>query len=273
MTNDNQTVLSEENKTGEAVKRESPEDLKAAIQSNSEVPDKTEPTAPEFNPQQSYESLRKEYESTNKNYSELRKEFTRRSQSEAELKKKLDLMYETLSKATEQPIDPAAFMRDLQSQGPKALEPLLGKFIDPVKAGYQEELQKRDAAAQEKEISTEIKFRRLDKETYPNFKELEPIMNQIAESDNSPINWNMPVAECLDVLYKLAKDRSSEQAVTEAVKIGEKKAEERLAKESRSTVAGGSKSVSTSATDLNSIKSIDKLREVVASMHGVADRD
>jgi ribosomal protein S11 len=83
----------------------------------------------------------------------------------------------------------------------------------------------------------------------------------------------MGIAECLDALYKLAKDRSSEQAIQEAVKIGEKKAEEKLVKESKTTVTGGGKSSGSAVPDFNKIDDVVKLREIVSQLHGVADRD
>lgn len=272
MENDNQGALSTpENKATEAVQN-SPDTKEQEVQSNTPQ-NNVEQAAPSFDAQQTYEALKGQYETLGKSYSELRKEFTRRSQTESEMRKKLDMMFDTLSKATETPINPDAFMRELQTQGPKALETYFQKWAEPIKSGYMTELQKRDAADLQSRTDYEIRLRRLDKERYPDFEKLEPLMNELAESDNSPINWNRPINECLDTLYTLVRERYSEKAVQEAVKLGAKSAEERLAKESRSTVAGSGKSVGNVPPDLNKITDINKLREVVASMVGVADRD
>jgi hypothetical protein len=234
---------------------------------------KVEESIPGFNAQTSYESLQSELAKQTKAYNEIRKEFTRRTQHESELQKKLDQVYDTLAKATETPIDPEQFIRDLRTQGPKAFEPHFSKWVEPMKAEHNKQIEERDARALKLETNFELLRRRTDAESYPDFKQLEPIMAEIAESDNCPVNWNLGVSECYDLLYKLAKDRSAEKAVKIAHQAGKQEAEKELVKEAKTAVTGGGKTAGTTVPNLDNEKDISKLRELVIQLHGVADRD
>jgi len=79
--------------------------------------------------------------------------------------------------------------------------------------------------------------------------------------------------DALDVLYKLANDRSAGEAVKLAEKQGYDKATKELVKESKTTVTGGGKTAGSTVPDLNKVSDVDKLREIVSQMHGIADRD
>jgi len=235
--------------------------------------DNTQPAPKEFNVQQSYDELRSQFDTVNKSYGELRKEFTKRTQESASVQRRLDEVYDTLKKATETPIDPAQFIRDLQTQGPKALQPHFQKWLEPIKSDYEKKISETNEKNMALETEVNLMRRRSDAINYPDFTKLEPIMKDLSDDSNCPVNWNMPIADCIDTLYKLAKDRSAEGAVEEARKLGEKSAESKLAREARTGTAGGGKSVSTSTPDLNKITDIDELRKIVASQIGVAERD
>lgn len=273
--NDNQTVPSDEVKVEDNTGKTVPEsaDTSEAVKQPKDTTDKTVEAVNEFNAQKSYEALQAELMQQTKAYKEIRKEFTRRTQHESELQKKLNQVYETLAKATETPIDPEQFIRDLQAHGPKALEPHFEKWVSPIKAQYDKTIEERDSKILSLETSLEIQRRRLDSTNYPDFNKLESIMNEIANDDNCPVNWDLSIGESLDILYKLAKDRSSEQAVKIAEQKGYEKATKELVKESQTTVTGGGKTAGTTMPDLNKVDNIDKLREIVAQMHGIADRD
>lgn len=273
--NDNQAAPSDDVKIEDNAGKTVPEsaDTSETVEQLKDTTDKTVETVNEFNAQKSYEALQAELVNQTKAYKEIRKEFTRRTQHEAELQKKLNQVYETLAKATETPIDPEQFIRDLQAHGPKALEPHFQKWVSPIKEQYDKTIGERDSRILNLETSLEIQKRRLDSGSYPDFATLEPIMNEIANDDNCPVNWDMSVGESLDVLYKLAKDRSAVQAVKIAEQHGYNKATKELVKESKTTVTGGGKTAGTTVPDLNKVTDIDKLREIVAQMHGIADRD
>jgi hypothetical protein len=231
------------------------------------------PVPKEFNVQQSYEELQSKFDNLNKSYGEIRKSFTQRSQESAALQKKLDEVYDTLRKATETPIDPAQFIRDLQTQGPKALQPHFQKWLEPIKVDYEGRLSEANSKNLALETEVNLMRRRSDATNYPDFIKLEPVMKELSDDPNCPVNWNMSIADCIDTLYKLAKDRSAEQAVEEARKLGKDSADSKLAREAKAGTAGGGKSVSTSTPDLNKITDIDELRKVVAAQIGVAERD
>lgn len=273
--NDNQTVPSEEVKKEDNTDKTVPEsaDTSEPVEQPKDTTDKAVQAVDEFNAQKSYEALQAELAQQTKAYKEIRKEFTRRTQHESELQKKLNQVYDTLAKATETPIDPEQFIRDLQAHGPKALEPHFEKWVTPIKSQYDKAIEERDHRILGLETSLEIQRRRLDATQYPDFAKLEPIMNEIANDDNCPVNWDLSIGESLDILYKLAKDRSSEEAVKIAEKQGYDKATKELVKESKTTVTGGGKTAGSTVPDLNKVTELDKLREIVSQMHGIADRD
>jgi len=242
-------------------------------QSKEDTATKTEPVVQAFDAQKNYEALLRQNEQINKSYSELRKEFSRRTAHESELKKQIDSMTDLLSKATETPIDPEQFIRDLRTHGPKAFEPHVQKWVEPIRKEYDKAISEKEAKINNLEVQVNLMSRRSDSDNYPDFKKLEPLMNELVQDESCPVNWNMGISECIDALYKLARDRSADQAIQEAVKIGEKKAEEKLVKEAKTAITGGGKSSGTAVPDLNKVEDVAKLRELVSQLHGVADRD
>jgi hypothetical protein len=236
--------------------------------------DNTDPAVDVFDAQKNYDAMVSKYDALNKSYSEIRKEFTRRTQHESELQKKMDSLFKMMSDATETPIDPEQFIRDLQSQGPKALEPHFKKWVEPIQTEYSKAIEERDSKILKLETMSELERRRRDSESYPDFSKLESVMQEIVDSDDCPVNWNLGVGECYDLLYKLAKDRSAEEAVKIAREEGKKDAEKRLAKEANTAVAGGGKSPGATEPNWDELRNDPKkLREVVAQLYGVADRD
>lgn len=177
----------------------------------------------------------------NKSYAELRREFTRRTQNEAELQKRLDNLTSILSKATETPIDPEQFFKDLQTQGPKAFEPLFQKERETFQSEHQSAMQALEDRVTMSEYRAEKFARLMDAETYPDYKKLEPLMKQLAEDETTPIDFDRSPGEVLDALYKLARTLSMEDAVKAARDQAKQEAEASLAKESATSVASGGK--------------------------------
>lgn len=243
------------------------------VKTESNTANNTTPAVPEFDPRTSFESLKSQYDNINKSYSELRKEFTRRSQAESALQKQMDSLVKSFSEATKKEISPEEFMQSLQSQGIKALDPIKESWIKPVQEEYTKALAERDSSISMLETRLEFMTREMDNVNYPDFAKLKNVMNDIANSENCPVDFSRPAGECLDALYKLAKESSAEKAVIEAQKLGQKKAEASLAKEAKTAVAGGGKAASSTAVDVSKITDVNKMRELLAQTYGVADRD
>jgi hypothetical protein len=219
-------------------------------------------TTPAFDAKTSYDALQK-------SYAELRREFTRRTQHESELQKKLDNLAQTLAKATETPIDPQQFLKDLQTQPDKALEPLLMKHIEGVKSEYAQKMEAMANRLSLSEFRAERLARVLDSDNYPDFKKLEPLMKQLADDENTPLDFNREPGEIIDTLYKLARTLSMESAVQEAKTLGKKEAEAQMVKEaSTSVVTGGKSGIPTNPSE---IKDTKKLREYFVSQIGEAE--
>ena len=227
---------------------------------------------PAFDPRTSYDSLTKEFQSVSKSYKELQREFTRRNQDSSELRKQLDTLHKAFTEATREEVTPEAFMKSLQSQGVKAFDPLREQWTKELKDDFGKQLSEQQEARLKDRNEFEVMKRELNTSKYPDVAKLKPLMNEIATSDNCPIDWNQDLGVIYDTLYKLAKDGSAENSVKEAREIGRKEAESRAANEANAGVAGGGKSAGSTTPDLNKITDIAKLREMVAQMHGVADR-
>ena len=209
-------------------------------------------STPEFDARTSHESLMAELAKQNKSYAELRREFTRRTQNEAALQAKIDNLTSIISKAAEVPIDPEQFFKDLQTQGPKAFEPLLQRERESLQSAHQTAMQSLEDRVTMSEYRAEKFARLMDTETYPDYKKLEPTMKQLAEDENTPIDFDRSPGEVLDALYKLARTLSMEDAVKAARDQAKQEAEASLAKESATSVAAGGKAgVPTDAKNLS----------------------
>lgn len=214
----------------------------AGIDETAETPtDKTVESEPAWDAKTSYEALQKNYDQVNQSYAELRREFTRRTQNEAELQKKLDNLTDTISKATEKPIDPKQFFNDLQTQGPKAIDSLFAKR----EAALRDEFDKQRAA--DREEITQMQFetaklvRRSDTTNYPDFQKLEPIMAKLVQDEKISLNMDEGAGAIMDTLYKLAKNMNADKAIQEAKEIGRRESDARAAKEANARVAGSGK--------------------------------
>ena len=122
-------------------------------------------------------------------------------------------------------------------------KPLSAEEIEKRVVGYDKQFSSLGEKLMAYEIKDALRDRRGDSELYPNFRQLEPVMKEIADSANCPIDINnQPIEVVLDALYKLAREQNSSAAVSQAKELGRKEAEVSLAKEAKSAVAGGGKS-------------------------------
>jgi len=224
---------------------------------------------PTFDPKTSYDSLVKQLESVNKNYGNLRSEYTRRTQYEAQLKAQIDSLHKAFAQATKQEVSPEEFMKSLQTQGIKAFDPLRDEWTKELKTEHEKALETRDQEITGLKTSFEIMRRELDVTNYPDFAKLKPVMNEIASSENCPVDWNQDVGIIYDTLYKLARDLKAEESVKQAHELGRKQADAQAAKEASTAVAAGGKT-NTSGLDTRSMSAAD-LKKHFAKLGMVSD--
>jgi len=221
------------------------------------------------------------YSQQEQSYKELQRKFTEVTQDRSSMRKEFQALQSAMkelqsgfAQATKKPLpSPEEFVTDIQKNGVNAIKSLLDAEINPVKESYRKELESRDGRIINLEASLECVMRRNDPDRYPDFAKLEPEIKSLVETGDVPIDFTKPTGEIIDTLYNLVRSKHSSEALKAAEQFGHKKAEERLANESKSTVAGGGKTGGVATPNLDKVKDINKLREIVAGMHGVADRD
>lgn len=247
---------------------DSPDAVGAAdgASSTTQNPPVTEPT---FDPRTSYDALVKQLESVNKNYGNLRSEYTRRTQYEAQLKQQIDSLHKAFAQATKQEVSPEEFMKSLQTQGVKAFDPLREEWQKEWKSEHDKALETRDQEITGLKTNFEIMRRELNIAEYPDFAKLKPVMNDIASSENCPVDWNQDIGVIYDTLYKLARDLKAEESVKQAHEIGRKSADAQAAKEAASAVAAGGKT-NTAGLDTRKM-SAAQLKQHFAKLGMVSD--
>lgn len=227
------------------------------------------PAAPTFDPRTSYDALIAKYGSLEKSNLELRREFTRRTQHESELKRQIESLHKAFAQATKQEISPEEFMKSLQTQGLKAFDPLREEWTNDLKSQHQKDLETRDHEITALKTNFEVMRRELDTVNYPDFAKMKETMQMIADSENSPIDWNQDVGVIYDTLYKLARDLKAEESVKEARAIGRKEADAQAAKEASTAVAAGGKT-NTTGVNLQNASAAD-LRKHFTKLGMVSD--
>jgi len=218
------------------------------------------------------QEVTRKYESLEKSYKELQRFSTQTSQERAEIKKELGLLKEYIEKATEKPFDIEQFKREWDAHGPKALDNYFKPQMTKMQEEYQKQLSEERMARTQLTAQVELYARRGDETNYPDFENLEAKMTEIANDPNCPVDLRKPIGQVLDALYKLAREQNSSAAVQAAEELGRKKGERNLAKESKTTVAGGGKTQGGIPADLQKMD-FKKLEQVVTDMVGIADRD
>jgi phage-related protein len=203
------------------------------------------PAQPEFDPRKSYETLEKSYK-------ELQRFSTQTAQERAELRKQLQSLEQShkqlstsLTSALQPQVDPQQFIEDLNKLGPKALEKYFAEreaaIENKFKETYGSQVEQIQAQYNQMMIEREIDRRKADAVNYPGFADLEPIMEQMARDENMALDLTRNPSQVLDALYKLARASHSDTAIQQAEKFGRQQAEAGLAKEAKTSVAGGGK--------------------------------
>lgn len=226
--------------------------------------------------QQEKETLEKRYKDAERKITELGQDRSHISKSFETLTGQIAELQQKLAAATKKPLpSKEEFIADLQAKGIEALMPYINEPVNEVKSRYERELQDRDEKMMKMELAFEKADMARDSANYPGFSELWPEMQKLARSESTPVNFDLGVRPSLEALYKLARADHSGDAILEAEKEAKAKAEANLAKEAKSTVAGGGKKGSATSISEDELRKmpVDKLREVVAQMHSVADRD
>lgn len=224
---------------------------------------------PEFDLRKSYEELRKEFTRATQERSTYRKEAEMTRTELQALKKAQADLSQMLSKATEKQISPEEFLRDLQAHGPKALDSYLDKKVKSVEEAYNKKLSEQSSQYYALESEIERMRRESDHENYPDFKKLFPVMAEMAQSGDYPVDFNQPTGKIYDALYALARAQHSEEALKQAEQIGRQQAEAGLVKESQATVTGGGKTGS--SANPADIKDIKKLRDFFVQQLGESE--
>lgn len=229
----------------------------------------TQPVQPAFDPKTSYDSIVKELAAVNKNYGSLRSEYTRRTQHESEMKKQLDSLHKAFEEATRQEISPEEFIKSLQTQGIKAFDPLKTQWTKEIQDHYNKELSQRDQEVAAIKSELAVSRRERDTVNYPDFEKLKPVMNDLANSDTCPVDWNQDVNVIYDTLYKLARDFKAEESVKAAHALGRKEADAQSAKEASTAVAAGGKT-NTAGLDPRNMSAAD-LKKHFAKLGMISD--
>lgn len=225
---------------------------------------------PEVDYRKSYDELRPQFTRTTQELARLKQQYGLSTRELAELKKGYEQLASQMESVTNQPVSPEEFLKNLQTQGPKALDGYFDKRFKQIKSEYE----KAYATERERSLALEAGFekmrRSMDKSNYPDFDQLESTMQELLDAENCPIDTNkLSIGEIYDALYKLARSKHSEEAIKAAEEMGRKSAEAALVKESVTTVTGGGKASSTS--NPAEINDLTKLRQYFVSQIGEAE--
>jgi hypothetical protein len=220
--------------------------------------------------------FQKQFETLKKSYDDLRAEFTRRTQGESGLRKEYDALKgqfaDLMKQITKKEHDPQQFISELQTKGIEALNPYLEELLKEKETAWEEKHRKSEERAVKLEHQTERMKRMLDTTNYPDFAKLEEKIVELAKNEKTPIDWNLPVGDIYDGLYKLAKESSSEEAVKLAEEAARKEAEAGLAKEAQTGVAGSGTKTGKQTKDLSKLSLADH-RAALVSEFGEASEE
>lgn len=212
-------------------------------------------------------------------YKELQRAYTQETQRRSSWEKrwsamesKLDEQARLLAESRKAPYDREKFLSEFQDKGPDALKPFWDEHLKSVEDKYSKGYSELQDANRRLQTRISLNERRSDSDNYPDFRKLEPVIVQLMDDPNCPVDFSKPMDQVIDVLYQLARQASSADAIKLAEEEGKRKAEANLVKESKTTVTGGGKAASITTPDLDKMNS-SQLREYFVSLNGVVDRD
>lgn len=192
----------------------------------------------------------KEYESLDKANKELRVLMQRQGKEKNEANSRFDSLEKTLKQLSEgmapllhkETYDPNQFMEDLRSQGPQFVLDLVKKQREAILADTDAKVNGLSATVTQLQTERAVERRQADKDSYPDFKELEQDMVKTYESNRALFDSQYEnLEDKIDALYNAAKLQRSPDALKQAEALGRKKSEEELAREAHAAGAGGGK--------------------------------
>ena len=177
-----------------------------------------------------------------------------------------------LAELRKQPYDRDRFLAEFQEKGPDALKPFWEEHLNAPKEENSKNVNSLQSDNRGLRTKIALMERRSDPENYPDFRKLEPVIAELLNDPDNPIDFSKPIDQVIDVLYQMARQTSSAEALKAAEAQGAAAAETKLVKESKATVTGGGKAASVTKPDLNKMSTAE-LREYFVQMNGVVDRD
>lgn len=212
-------------------------------------------------------------------YKELQRAYTQETQRRSSLERQWSTIEsrmaeqaKTLAELRKQPYDREKFLAEFQEKGPDVLKPYWEENINGLKEEYNKTINEQSAQVRGLQTRIALNERRSDSENYPDFRKLEPVIVELMNDPNNPVDFTKPIDQVIDVLYQLARQTSSAEAIRQAEASGQRKAESNLVRESKTTVTGGGKAASITKPDPSKM-SLSDLRAHAIELNGVADRD
>ena len=229
-----------------------------------------------------YTALKELYEKQQKSYNELRGKLVTQGTERNQFSSKVDQLTaqvkqlgEALAKATQQPYDPDAFMEELRTQGPKAIENHIKGTLDKQAQQYQGQVQELQTKMRHMDVAFQVKERRVDSKNYPDFTAMEETMAKVMEQLRDDYKAGLigdpdgvEPGELVDFLYNQAKLQHSQDAIKAAEAHGAAKAKAELVNEANTAVASGGKNAGTSVINPNEIKDMAALRKWAVQKFG-----
>lgn len=212
-------------------------------------------------------------------FKELQRAYTQETQKRSQIEKqwntierRMEEQAKALAELRKQPYDRDKFLAEFQEKGPDALTPYWEEKLNGLKDENSKTVAEVQAESRGLRTKMALMERRSDAENYPDFRKLEPVIVELLNDPNNPVDFSKPIDQVIDVLYSLARQSSSAEAIRQAEAAGAATAENKLVRESRTTVTGGGKAASITKPDLSKMTTAE-LREHMIALNGVVDRD
>lgn len=251
---------------------------------DNEVPvNKTGGEGNDDDPSARLEALQAEKELLEKRYKDAERKITELGQDRSETRRNFENLSsaivdlrQQLKTVTKKPLPSTEeFIKAINTKGVEPIMDLINDVVSEKTSQFESASSEKDEAYMKMELEFEKMKMESDTTNYPGFKELWPEIQKLAADEAAPVNYSAGVKPALHALYKLVKSDHSGDAIKAAEAEAAKRKEEQLAREANAGTAGGGKKGSGAGMTDAEMRKMDtaKLRELVASVHGVADRD
>lgn len=240
-------------------------DQSAANGNAESTPKPVAPVQPAVNYESKYKELQRAYTQETQRRSQVEKQWSA-------IQKQMEQQAKHLSELRKQPFDRDKFLTEFQEKGPDALKPFIEDSLSGVREEYSKGISESQAEGRALRTKIALMERRSDSEGYPDFKKLEPVIAELLEDPNTPVDFSKPIDQVIDILYSLARQTSSAEAIRQAEAAGAASAENKLVRESKTTVTGGGKSASITKPDISKM-TVQEMRDYAIKTNGLVDRD